>query len=231
MPTRAKRSGAALLCALALAGCGLAEERAESQQADSKAAPVPKNDKREAGTKTLLAKAGDADCLLLIWEKQQNPDRDFDRRFDAATGGAISCATGTTASEFERAIADIRKAALSRDRKAMMEQVRLPLLYIDADGNRRELADASALDVLFNTVFDSEVLDALAEIDLQEMSVTAGQGGDFHLGSVWLAVEQEAGPPRIVTINHQALAEAMQLAAAEAAASPAASPATRATGG
>ena len=45
-------------------------------------------------------------CLLLVWSEQEDPDVEFDRANDAVNGGAISCATGTSPSQFEAAISD-----------------------------------------------------------------------------------------------------------------------------
>lgn len=200
--------------ALSLTGCGLAEDTAQrnaSKQAHNPAlAPNPQIPSETV--RSPLASRED-DCLLVLWEKQSAPDREFDLRFDKTDGGAISCATRTTAGEFAKAITDIRAAAAARDRRAMLDQIGLPLLYIDADGESRRLADRGAVDVLFDRIFDAEVYTALQQIDLQDIAVTPGQGGDFQLGSIWLAVAEDGGRPRIVTVNQQALNEAMSAAA------------------
>ena len=50
-------------------------------------------------------------CLLLVWENQADPDQMFDRANDTVEGGAISCATGTSATQYAQAIDAIRAAA------------------------------------------------------------------------------------------------------------------------
>ena len=42
-------------------------------------------------------------CLLVVWQDQKTRDEQFDLAHDSATGGAISCATGTSASQFANA--------------------------------------------------------------------------------------------------------------------------------
>lgn len=210
MPTRVRpdRTITAAVAALALTGCGFAEDNVRRKTATRMVA----GEANPAQTRTLpesrRTSSREKDCLLLIWEQQSGADRAFDLRFDEAPGGNISCATGTTAGEFDKAIHAIRSAAAGPDRAALLDHIGVPLTYIDRDGTSRQLADRGAVDVLFRRIFDEDVLSALRELDLAEMAVTPGQGGDFHLGSVWLAVREEAGRPQIVTINQQALAEA-----------------------
>ena len=147
-------------------------------------------------------------CLLVVWQTQDEPDTAFDEANDATDGGAISCATGTSASEFERTIGAVRKAALAQDRDAMLAQVGVPLLYIDANGERREITQDDLAGDLFADVFDEQVLAALERLDLKRMTVAQDQGGFFDLGALWLVVKEPGGTPRIATINRQALAEA-----------------------
>lgn len=149
------------------------------------------------------------DCLLLVWEKQDSPEVDFDRSNDLVEGGAISCATGTSPSQYQSAIDDLRRAARSNDRAMMLEQVGIPLLYIDAQGGRRELRDPQAVDAVFDEIFDPQMRALLRELDISAMTVEKGSGGFFGLGALWLAPDGPGGKPRIATINRLALAEAL----------------------
>ena len=154
-------------------------------------------------------------CLLLVWSEQEDPDVEFDRANDAVNGGAISCATGTSPSQFEAAIETLREAAQSGDKARLLEQVGLPLLYIDADGERRELSE-DQIDTLFDEVFDERMVAVLRDLDLSQMTVDKGQGAYFELGSLWLVVDDTGGKPRIVTVNRQALEEAAEAAKEQA---------------
>ena len=162
------------------------------------------------------AKADPAEnCLLLVWSEQEEPDVEFDRAHDAVNGGAISCATGTSPSQFEAAIETLREAAQSGDKTRMLEQVGLPLLYIDAEGERRELTE-DQVDTLFDEVFDQRMVSVLRDLDLSQMTVDQDQGAYFELGSLWLVVDDTGGKPRIVTVNRQALEEAAEAAKKQA---------------
>ena len=154
-------------------------------------------------------------CLLLVWSEQEDPDVEFDRANDAVNGGAISCATGTSPSQFEAAIETLREAAQSGDKARLLEQVGLPLLYIDADGERRELSE-DQIDTLFDEVFDERMVAVLRDLDLSQMTVDKEQGAYFELGSLWLVVDDTGGKPRIVTVNRQALEEAAEAAKEQA---------------
>ncbi len=156
------------------------------------------------------------DCLLLVWSNQNAPEVEFDRSHDAAEGGAISCATGTSPSQFEAAIAALRDAARSGNKARMLEEIGLPLMYIDASGNRRELNGRRDVDAVFDEVFDPHTLNALGRLDLSAMTVGGERGGFFELGALWLVVDEDGGRPRLVTINRQALDEAAQAAKAQA---------------
>ncbi|WP_234038172.1 hypothetical protein [Erythrobacter sp. YJ-T3-07] len=147
-------------------------------------------------------------CLLLVWQEQETRDERFDLAHDSADGGAISCATGTTASQFDRAFASIRAAAKARDKAAILDQTGLPLLYIDAEGNRKQLTAPEEIDATFSEVFDDDVLALLREVDLDALTVVPDEGAFVKLGSVWLVVDRDGGRPRIVTVNKQALGEA-----------------------
>lgn len=156
----------------------------------------------------LAAEADQSSCLLVVWADQTDPDTEFDQANDAVKGGAISCATRTSPSQFRDAIAAIRTASDGPDRKAMLEQIGVPLLYIDREGQRRQLPDEAAVNTLFEEIFDDSSLAVLRDLDMKDMTVAPDQGGFFQLGSIWLAVPEPGARPRIVTVNHQALAEA-----------------------
>ena len=176
-------------------------------QDETPAAPDPDND--------VLTQKPD-NCLLVVWQKQDRRNEQFDLAHDSADGGAISCATGTSASQFADAFSAIRTAARSEDRAAILQEVGLPLLYIDAEGNRRELTDPDDVDGTFTEVFDDEVLALLRDVDLDALTVVPDEGAFVELGSVWLVVDQDGGRPRIVTVNKQALGEAAAAVRAEA---------------
>lgn len=187
----------------ALVACALS---ACSPAADPAQGPTP----REAGADTPPPARQPAtdNCLLLVWQEQETRDERFDLAHDSADGGAISCATGTTASQFDRAFASIRAAARARDKAAILDQTGLPLLYIDAEGNRKQLTAPEDIDATFSEVFDDDVLELLREVDLDALTVVPEQGAFVKLGSVWLVVDRDGGRPRIVTVNKQALGEA-----------------------
>ncbi|MBX7526621.1 hypothetical protein [Qipengyuania vesicularis] len=145
-------------------------------------------------------------CLLMVWSGQEEPDVEFDRAHDSVEGGAISCATGTSPSQFEAAISALRDAAQSGNKARVLEQIGIPLLYIDSTGERRELSE-DQVEELFDEVFDDRVMDMLQRLDLSQMTVERDQGAFFELGSLWLVVD-DTGRPRVMTVNRQALEEA-----------------------
>ncbi|MGE5952812.1 MAG: hypothetical protein ACM308_04235 [Qipengyuania vulgaris] len=145
-------------------------------------------------------------CLLMVWSEQDDPDVEFDRAHDAVKGGAISCATGASPSQFEAAISALRDAAKSGDKARILEEVGIPLLYITDKGERRELTE-DEVESLFDEVFDDNMLDLLQRLDLSQMTVRKDQGAFFELGSLWLIVD-DSGKPRVMTVNRQALDEA-----------------------
>lgn len=156
-----------------------------------------------------IEKANEQDCLFLVWGAQQLRDEEFDRANDLTEGGAISCATDTTPSQYRDAIETIRDAAKSGDRKGMLSEVGIPLLYIDKSGERRELTDPAKIEAVFDEIFDPELVAMMGALDLSEISVEREAGGYFSLGALWLRPETRGGRPRIVTINRQALEEAL----------------------
>ncbi len=166
------------------------------------------------GELDIPAQAGSAvveaerDCLLVVWDQQITPDRNFDRANDLAEGGLISCATGTSASQYEAALSDLREAASGNDRDALLRELDIPLLFIDASGNRRDLQDTDLAERDFEEVFSPEMLALMRGLDLAEMTVVPEQGGFFELGAIWLSPGEPGGRPRLVTVNRQALAEA-----------------------
>jgi hypothetical protein len=175
--------------ALALAGCGAAPE------------PAPAKKEVPAATRP------DDNCLASVWRSQPQPDRAFDRAHDRVDGGSIACATGTSASRFAAALAQLRAAAASGDKAALLAHVSTPLLSIDRDGGRHELSQAE-LERAFGQAFPPEVLALLERAGLDDLTVVPGQGAFVSLGAVWLAASRPGGPPRIVTVNRQALSEA-----------------------
>jgi hypothetical protein len=189
---------AATLLALATAACG--------------AADAPPADPATADIVAQPDALGSADCLVLAWQEQEAPDRDFDRAHDRADGGAISCATGTTASRFEAALAAIREAAASGDKGRLLDQLGIPLLYIDARGQRRELTRAEAVDEVFDELFSPETIALLERVKLEDLTVVSNQGAFVELGAIWLVVDKRGGEPRIATVNAQALGEAAEAA-------------------
>lgn len=155
------------------------------------------------------------DCLLVVWEQQASPDRNFDRAHDMAEGGLISCATGTSASQYEATLSALRDAASGNDRDGLRRELNIPLLYIDADGNRRDMVEADLAESDFDEVFSPDMLELMRSLDLNEMTVVPDQGGFFELGALWLSPGEPGGRPRLVTVNRQALAEAAAAAAAQ----------------
>lgn len=154
------------------------------------------------------AAEADRDCLLVVWEQQVAPDRNFDRANDLAEGGLISCATGTSASQYEATLAALREAASGDDRNALLGELNIPLLFIDAEGNRRDLLDTDIAEREFTEVFSPEMLALMRDLELSEMTVVPDQGGFFELGAIWLSPGKPGGRPRLVTVNRQALSEA-----------------------
>ena len=93
-----------------------------------------------------------------------------------------------------------------------MAEVGLPLLYIDGDGKRREIKDRTEVEAVFDEIFDPAMIEVLQKIDLSRMSVAKDQGGFFELGAIWLVVDRDGGRPRLMTVNRQALDEALDTA-------------------
>ncbi|MBU1255149.1 MAG: hypothetical protein KKE69_12280 [Alphaproteobacteria bacterium] len=195
----------ATMLALGSFGCSAAPEE------DQSLAAVASAETRERrGLEEAMATAPD-DCLLMVWSNQQERDIEFDRAHDLVDGGAISCATGTSPSQFQAAIEALRAAARSGDSRRVLAEVGIPLLYIDRAGQSVELDEARAA-ALADEVFDAELMRTLERLDLADMTVVPERGGFFELGSLWLVVDQEGGRPRLVTVNRQALAEAADAA-------------------
>jgi len=192
---------AILTGALALAACSPSHDRTTGETASETAAV-------ETGDPVQEEVQAQDNCLLLVWQEQEERDEQFDLAHDRAEGGAISCATGTSASQFDSALAAIRAAARSQDKAAILDATGLPLMYIDGAGNRRELTDPEDVDAAFSEVFDENVLRLLREVDLDAITVVPEEGAFVQLGSVWLVVDRSGGRPRIVTVNKQALGEA-----------------------
>lgn len=188
---------AGLLAALTLAACSQAP-----------APPAPD----EPPSANLLARKSEEGCLRAVWQVQAAPDREFDRENDLAEGGAISCATNTSASQFADAIETIRAAAQARDRDGIVREANIPLLVIDERGERRFVEEAELEASAFEEFFPPDMLEAMAQMDLDEMTVVPERGGYFELGSLWLVATETGGRPRLVTVNRQALNEAAESA-------------------
>ena len=191
-PLSVPRLAGGLAAALLLAACG-AENAPEQDSTSPEPVPVA---------------AASGECLVLVWQKQDAPDEAFDRAHDLTEGGAISCATGTTASQFESALGAIREAAASGDKARLLAHLGIPLLYIDQAGNRRELQEPAKVEAVFDEVCTPETMALLERVRLEDLTVVAGQGAFVELGSVWLVVDEPGGRPRIATVNQQALGEA-----------------------
>lgn len=149
-------------------------------------------------------------CLLLVWSEEEEPDIEFDRAHDVVKGGAISCAMGVSPSRFAAAIGALREAAQQGDKARILEQLGVPLLYIDENGERQDLGEEQ-IEALFDDIFDPRMLDMLRRLDLSQMTVQKEQGAFFELGTLWLVVD-ESGRPQVVTVNRQALVEAAEAA-------------------
>ena len=175
---------------------------------------VPDGDGETEKSADIVAKgeAAPGDCLLLVWSSQKERNPQFDRDHDFVEGGAISCATGTSASQFDVAISTLRDAARSGDKARLLREVGLPLLYIDGEGRRRDIKDRGEVEAVFDEIFDPAMIELLQKIDLSRMSVAKDQGGLFELGAIWLVVDRDGGRPRLMTVNRQALDEALDTA-------------------
>ena len=175
---------------------------------------VPDGDGETEKSADIVAKgeAAPGDCLLLVWSSQKERNPQFDRDHDFVEGGAISCATGTSASQFDVAISTLRDAARSGDKARLLREVGLPLLYIDGEGKRREIKDRTEVEAVFDEIFDPAMIEVLQKLDLSRMSVAKDQGGFFELGAIWLVVDRDGGRPRLMTVNRQALDEALDTA-------------------
>ena len=169
---------------------------------------TPENPREAEAQAHMLREANSdpEDCLLLVWSNQREREVEFDRRHDFVDGGAISCATGTSASRFEAVIATLREAARSGNKARILDQVGLPLLYIDATGTRRELESRAEVEAVFDDIFDAYMIARLQRLDLSRMSVASEHG------ALWLVVDRQGGKPRLMTVNRQALDEALDAA-------------------
>ena len=151
--------------------------------------------------------APSAGCLPAVWATQPQRDEAFDRANDAVEGGTVSCATASSPAQFRDAVAALKRAAATGDRAAMLAEIGFPLLYIDAAGTSHTL-DSTAIDARFDEIFDPATRALIERIELPQMTVVPGQGGFFALGALWLVVPAPGARPRLLTVNHQALAEA-----------------------
>ncbi|WP_265564220.1 hypothetical protein [Sphingomicrobium arenosum] len=199
--------------ALALTGCG--EGESPAMQALDEA--------QVDGSREAAGSSAAEDCLLVIWDAREKAgdfvgesERDYDRSHDAAEGGAISCATATSASQFEKTLKALRDAATSGDRAATLAEAGIPLLFIGEDGTIRELTEAAMLEEAFDEVFTQNTLDRMRSLALEQMTVIPDKGAFFDLGALWLVVPETGARPKLVTVNSQAAAEAAAAALAQA---------------
>ena len=197
-----------------LTGCGSDEARQSPTEKALEEVQGP------GGERVAASSVRARDCLLAVWEAREkegdfggDEERAFDRDHDAATGGAISCALGTSASQFEKTLTALRDGATNADRAALLAQAGIPLLYIDKDGAIQRLEDAAALEQAFETVFTTATLEKLRTIALDQMTVVPEKGGFFDLGALWLVVPETGARPQLVTVNDQSAAEAAALRA------------------
>ena len=208
---------AKIICLAALLGVSACGKSSPSDEA-VRAQQGPDGKRVEASSEEA------ADCLIAIWETREKAgdfggeaERQFDRDHDKAEGGAISCATGSSASQFERTLKALRDSAGNSDRAALLAEAGIPLLFIDSKGKVEELTDAKALEAAFDNVFTKATIAKLRTIELEKMIVVPNKGGFFDLGALWLVVPETGARPRLVTVNDQAAAEASEVAAAVAA--------------
>lgn len=159
-----------------------------------------------------------SECLEDIWQAREamgdfdaDAERRFDQQHDSAKGGAISCATGTSASQFEATLTALRAAATDSDRAGLLAEAGIPLLFITADGETRKLESPEALEAAFDTVFAPATIEKLRILSLDDMTVVPGKGGFFELGAFWLVVPELGARPQLATVNDQAAAEAALL--------------------
>lgn len=215
------------LSLLALPSCGIIDEMRQGEETSEVPAVAAKVPETDAEIVKQIVEEAD-DCLLTVWEVQEERDIAFDRAHDRVKGGTISCATGTSPSQFENVIASLRQAANSGNKSLMLREVNIPLIYIDEAGARRALDAPATLDAVFDEVFDGATMTMLQRLDLSQMTVVPEQkGGFFELGSLWLVVDRPGARPRIVTVNRQAILEAAEAARARAVAIPAEESLTR----
>lgn len=161
------------------------------------------------------------DCLLVIWQERAKTgdfggetERQYDRDHDSAEGGAISCATGSSASQFEKTLVALRDSAGNANRAALLAEAGIPLLFINGDGEVQELSSPEALEAAFDEIFTDATLERLRSLALEDMTVVPNKGGFFDLGSLWLVVPEVGARPKLVTVNDQAAAEVAALAIA-----------------
>ena len=177
----------------------------ESRQTGETDAPLPSPSQASARESEMER------CLSLIWAAQGRQDNDFDRVNDTIVGGSIACNMGTSATAVSNGLKAIRAAALSADPRQMATVIRFPLQFIDAAGNRRTIPNEAQLRGQFETVFDRQVLRRLSRIGIQEMEIVGSEGAMFDLGGIWIAVAEQGGQPKLITINKQAIGEARGL--------------------
>ncbi|WP_343343546.1 hypothetical protein WJT74_08125 [Sphingomicrobium sp. XHP0239] len=221
MPILARVNAIAGVAALGilLSGCDGTEPTRESDAERAiELAQGPEGERARPGGEAAT------DCLEDIWAVREQADdyggqseRDFDRANDAAEGGAISCATATSATQFVRTIEALRDSASNRDRAAVLERAGIPLLFINSAGEREEIRDRASLEAAFDRIFTDRTLDRMQNLELEDLTVVPDKGAFFDLGAIWLVVPETGAEPKLVTLNDQASAEMEAIAAAETA--------------
>ena len=188
-----------MLTLLLLAGCN------QAPQGDQMAGIAAGSERPDKSTAS--AQAQPNSCLLLVWDAAGSTDVAFDRANDAVAGGTISCAAGTTPTRFSQTMETMRAAAGARDIGALTQALADDVLLIGTDGERTQITvetpspDRAAL-------FTPDVIEALSEMTLADLTVAPGQGAFLALGGIWFGVAETGGAPQIRTINRQALVEA-----------------------
>lgn len=192
---------------------------ADTIEKQDEARKVEQREETLATIRSAASPAAGSNCLPEVWALQVDDDKQFDQRNDAVSGGSISCSTGTSPSQYQAVIDDLRDAARKNDTTRLMREMQKPLLLIDAEGKRSNL---SRSDIIARTdeIFDTRLMALFASLELTDLTVRKDQGGFFALGAIWLSAEKPGGRPHIATLNLQALEEADTAGTVQAADKP-----------
>lgn len=197
-------ASAAALLLLSACGNGASPEDATAEQGSAEEETVALDElpapQREAALEN---------CLERLWDEEAPVEqRSFDVENDRIGGVSLSCAMSTTATQLRQALVALKQAAEAEDRAAILDYVGIPFLYIEEDGEARQLTEQDEINERLDEVFDEDTMAMLRRIEPSEITVIPDQGAFLELGALWLVAPEAGGPPRIVTINHQALDEA-----------------------